>query len=114
MITAEKRIKHQKNGNRHEYIYYHCTKKRKGMKCLESAVREEALNKSLTELLQEYALPDAWKADLIARLEQDEQNEQSSAHTFLAVTQTRVAGCKANSKDCLIVTSTKILTAIPT
>ena len=101
MITAEKRIKHQKNGNRHEYIYYHCTKKRKGMKCLESAVREEALNKSLTELLQEYALPDAWKADLIARLEQDEQNEQSSAHTFLAVTQTRVASLQSKLQRLL-------------
>jgi len=39
---------------------------RKDIKCLEPAVREEVLDKSLTELLQEYALPDAWKADLLA------------------------------------------------
>jgi hypothetical protein len=70
MTTAEKRVKNQKNGNRHEYIYYHCTKKRKDIKCLEPAVREEALDESLTELLQKYALPDAWRADLLARLEQ--------------------------------------------
>jgi site-specific DNA recombinase len=28
-ITAEKKIKHQKNGNTHEYIYYRCTRKSK-------------------------------------------------------------------------------------
>ena len=27
-ITAEQKIKHQQNGNIHEYIYYRCTKKR--------------------------------------------------------------------------------------
>ena len=90
MITAEKRVKQQNNGNRHEYIYYHCTRKRKDIKCLEPAVREEVLDESLTELLQEYALPDAWKADLLARLEQDERNEQSSTHAFVATTQTRI------------------------
>jgi site-specific DNA recombinase len=91
MITAEKRIKHQKNGNRHEYIYYHCTKKRKDMKCLEATVREEALDESLTGLLQEYALLDNWKMDLLARLEQDEQDERSSTHAFVASAQTRIA-----------------------
>ncbi len=101
MITAEKRVKHQKNGNRHEYIYYHCTKKRKDMKCLDPAVREEALDESLTGLLQEYALPDSWKTDLLARLEQDEQNEQSSTHTFVASAQTRIASLQSKLQRLL-------------
>ena len=101
MITAEKRVKQQKNGNRHEYIYYHCTKKRKDMKCLESAVREEALDESLTGLLQEYALPDNWKTDLLARLEQDEQNEQSSTHAFVATAQTRIASLQSKLQRLL-------------
>ncbi len=101
MITAEKRIKHQKNGNRHEYVYYHCTKKRKDMKCLEAAVREEALDESLTDLLQEYALPDNWRTDLLARLEQDERNERSSTHTFVASAQTRIASLQSKLQRLL-------------
>ena len=101
MITAEKRIKHQKNGNRHEYIYYHCTKKRKDMKCLDPAVREEALDESLTGLLQEYALPDNWKTDLLARLAQDERNEQSSTHIFVAGAQTRIASLQSKLQRLL-------------
>jgi hypothetical protein len=101
MITAEKRIKHQKNGNRHEYIYYHCTKKRKDMKCLESAVREKILDESLTSLLQEYALPDNWKTDLLARLEQDERNERSSTHIFVAGAQTRIASLQSKLQRLL-------------
>ena len=101
IITAEKRIKRQKNGNRHEYVYYHCTKKCKDIKCLEPAVREEVLDESLTELLQEYALPDAWKADLLARLEQDEQNERSSTHAFVATAQTRIASLQSKLKRLL-------------
>ena len=32
---AEYKVKRQKNGNVHEYIYYHCTKKNKSVKCEE-------------------------------------------------------------------------------
>ena len=94
MITAEKRVK-QQNGNHHEYVYYHCTKKRKDMRCFEPAVREEVLDESLTNLLQEYSLPDDWKADLLARLEQDERNERDSTHTFVATAQTRIASLQS-------------------
>jgi DNA repair exonuclease SbcCD ATPase subunit len=90
-----------KNGNRHEYVYYHCTKKRKDMKCLEAAVREEVLDESLTDLLQEYALPDNWRTDLLARLEQDERNERSSTHTFVASAQTRIASLQSKLQRLL-------------
>ncbi|MBI3273576.1 MAG: recombinase family protein [Candidatus Colwellbacteria bacterium] len=43
MITAEKRVKRQKNGNEHHYVYYHCTKKNKAIKCTEPCIREEEL-----------------------------------------------------------------------
>ena len=42
-ITAEKKIKHQKNGNTHKYVYYCCTRKHKAIKCTEPAVTEPEL-----------------------------------------------------------------------
>src|SRR3989344_2826011 len=41
MITAEDKVKKCKNGNVHNYVYYHCTKKSKTIKCAEPCVREE-------------------------------------------------------------------------
>jgi len=51
MITGEYRIKRQKNGNEHHYIYYHCTKKNKLVKCPEPCIRQEELDKQISSLL---------------------------------------------------------------
>jgi len=45
MITGEYRIKKQKNGNVHDYIYYHCTKKNKSVRCSEPCICQEGLDK---------------------------------------------------------------------
>ena len=37
MITAENKVKVQKNGNRHSYTYYRCSRKSKRVKCKEPA-----------------------------------------------------------------------------
>ena len=57
MITAENKIKRQKNGNQHHYIYYRCTRKNKSVKCIEPAVRAELLDRQLSDLLAGFALP---------------------------------------------------------
>jgi len=56
MITGEYRVKRQKNGNVHEYIYYHCTKKNKAIKCPEPYIRQEELDKQISSLLQKVSL----------------------------------------------------------
>ena len=38
-ITGEYKVKKQKNGNVHNYTYYHCTKKNKNIKCPEPCIR---------------------------------------------------------------------------
>lgn len=60
MITAEHRIKHQLNGNIHEYVYYRCTRKSKTIKCLEKPIRQEQLDSQLTELLKDFVMPKDW------------------------------------------------------
>jgi len=64
MITGEYKVKKQQNGNVHEYIYYHCTKKNKNVKCEESCIRQEELNRQLSSLIQKVSLPKDWAAEL--------------------------------------------------
>ena len=64
MITAEDKIKRQKNGNIHTYIYYHCTKrttKNCTQKCIEQKELERQIKLAIDSLtipadLHEYAL----------------------------------------------------------
>jgi DNA invertase Pin-like site-specific DNA recombinase len=51
MITAEEKFKHQKNGNVHRYVYYHCTKQRRNPRCTQDAIREELLVEQIERFL---------------------------------------------------------------
>src|SRR3989339_110161 len=77
-ITGEYRVKHQKNGNTHNYIYYHCTKKNKAIKCNEPCIRQENLDEQISFLLQKFTLSEDWAKQLTAMLEKD-KNDQSTA-----------------------------------
>ena len=54
-ICAEEKFKHQKNGNTHRYVYYHCTRG-KDRDCKEKAIREEELIKQLGEIIDKVDL----------------------------------------------------------
>ena len=56
MITGEYKVKKQKNGNVHNYTYYHCTKKSKTTKCPEPCIRQEELDKQLSALIKSVSL----------------------------------------------------------
>ena len=84
MITAEHKIKRQKNGNVHEYTYYRCTRKNKAIRCSEPPVREEVLNRQLSDLLKKYALPSEWAAELSKMADKD---EKEAAHSTTALVQ---------------------------
>jgi len=77
-ITAETKVKHQKNGNVHTYVYYRCTKK-KGL-CSQSYIREEVLAEQLSEAIKPFTLPTDWGVELSKMVDRDEQEAvQSSA-----------------------------------
>ena len=77
MITGEYKVKRQKNGNVHEYVYYHCTKKNKALKCAEPCIREESLDTQLSSLIKAVALPPEWAKELNILALQEHNN---SAH----------------------------------
>lgn len=78
-ITAEIKIKRQKNGNVHEYIYYRCTKK-KGV-CSQPHIRDGELVSQLSGKLQEFALPPDWAVELSRMADEDEKDAAQSVTT---------------------------------
>ena len=81
MITAENKVKRQKNGNVHYYTYYRCTKKSKTIKCPELHIRQEELDRQLSALLVQSAMPKAWAESLLAKLDGEEQWAVQTAAT---------------------------------
>jgi len=57
LITAKEKIKRQKNGNVHTYIYYHCTK-RKDSNCPEKMVELSELNQQIDEAIGQFTISD--------------------------------------------------------
>jgi site-specific DNA recombinase len=53
-ITAENKIKQQKNGNVHRYIYYRCTKSKGG--CGQVYITEPELEKELSKIFRNFVL----------------------------------------------------------
>jgi hypothetical protein len=73
-ITAEEKVKVQKNGNRHEYTYYHCTK-RKHPECSQKRVAEKDLQNQVTEILSDIEIPQEfyeWAMDVLREANETE------------------------------------------
>ncbi|MCC7004955.1 recombinase zinc beta ribbon domain-containing protein, partial [Candidatus Nomurabacteria bacterium] len=78
MITGEYKVKKQKNGNTHEYIYYHCSKKSKTKKCLQPCIRQEELDRQLSSEIQKVSLPKDWEEELLKMAEKEFNNSAQS------------------------------------
>lgn len=74
MITAEEKIKHQKNGNVHHYVYYRCTK-RKDENCPEKAIDLKDLNTQIDEAIGKLTIDEDFKNLAIQYLHEARQNE---------------------------------------
>ena len=79
-VTASKVKKVQKNGNKHEYIYYHYSKT-KDRSCTQKskAIREEELEKQTLEILDRIEIPEiihSWAVDKLK--EEDEQDHKAN------------------------------------
>jgi hypothetical protein len=100
-ITAEKKIKHQKNGNVHEYTYYRCTRKSKTITCKESPITEPILVAQLSGILQGYALPESWAQALETMLVNDEKQAERTTGAFVADAQTRISNLQGKLQRLL-------------
>ena len=100
-ITAEKKTKHQKNGNTHEYVYYRCTRKSKIIKCIEPAINERELTPQLVDILQGYALPKSWAEQLETMLGKDEKQAEQSSGVFIADAQSKIGNLQSRLQRLL-------------
>ncbi len=89
-ITGEYRVKKQKNGNIHDYIYYHCTKKNKSIKCPEPCIRQEEMDKQISSLLQKFSLRPDWAEKLLAMAEADKDKSAQSISAFVLESQDKI------------------------
>ena len=89
-ITGEYRVKKQKNGNVHDYIYYHCTKKNKSIKCPEPCIRQEELDKQISSLLQKFSLRADWAEKLLEMAETDKDKSAQSVSAFVFESQNQI------------------------
>jgi hypothetical protein len=90
MITAEDKVKRCKNGNVHNYVYYHCTHKSKTIKCNESCVREEVLDIQLSEILSNYAMPSPWAKEFNLCMEEDKKKASFETAGIISDLQNKV------------------------
>ena len=95
-ITAEKKIKKQKNGNVHHYTYYHCTKKR-GL-CPQPCVREEMLASQLSDIMKSYALPLDWATELSKLADKDETEAIQSSVSSSQATKDEISTISSKLK----------------
>jgi site-specific DNA recombinase len=90
MITGEYRVKTQLNGTQHFYTYYHCTKKRRDMKCPEPCIRQESLDEQISSLLQKVSMPQDWAEYLTSRLEKDKIDSAQSVSAMVNENEKRI------------------------
>lgn len=66
-ITAEAREKKQKNGNRHNYVYYHCTKSKGN--CGQPLIEEKELEKQFSKMFNQFFLNEGQAREIQEKLE---------------------------------------------
>ena len=100
-ITGEYKVKRQKNGNIHDYIYYHCTRKNKAIKCSEPFIRQESLDEQVSFLLQKFSLSEDWAKQLLAMLEKDKSDNAQSSAAFVQETRNTIETIKTKLQRLL-------------
>lgn len=82
MITAEEKIKKQKNGNVHHYVYYRCTK-RKDPNCPEKTVELGELNKQIDAAIGQFTISEKFEKWAIKYLHEVRKTEARGQEAVL-------------------------------
>jgi len=69
--------------------YYRCTKKREA--CSQKYVREEALTEEINDVIQKVSLPPSWAENMLAKLEEDREQEAQDGTLFAQNLKTEIS-----------------------
>ena len=92
MVTAEEKIKRQKNGNIHRYIYYHCTK-RKNPNCTQGSIEEKRLEEQIMDVLEKIEIPEEFHGWAMKWLGKQNEKESNSRNSILINQQKEYNNC---------------------
>ena len=101
MITAERQVKRYKNGTSCQYIYYHCTRKSKTVRCKEPAVRSGVFDDQLASLALGYAMPKTWASTLLAWIKRDEVESIGESERLASNLRAQIARLSEKSERLL-------------
>lgn len=83
LVTAEHKVKRQKNGNIHQYTYYHCTK-RKDTSCKQKAIEESKLEKQVANALARIEIPVSFRKWAMGILRAQNKGEAETRERIMA------------------------------
>jgi hypothetical protein len=93
MITAEEKIKRQKNGNVHRYVYYHCTKRAGQVRCKQASLEARALEHQIDAYLGRLHISEAFTAWAIRYLHEANDQEATARKEILSTQRRTYDAC---------------------
>ncbi len=76
LVTAEKKQKHIKStGKTNTYVYYRCTRRKQGIKCMEPVIKGEELEEQIMEILGKYTISPEFKDWALGVIEEGHEKE---------------------------------------
>jgi len=95
MITGEQKTKYYKGTNRTvTYTYYRCTKKSKTKECHQKFIRQEELDKQLSEMIQKVSLRQDWAEWMLKKLKREEKESAQSCFAFVQENREKIKNLK--------------------
>ena len=76
------------------HIYYRCSRKSKMINCQEPYLREEELDKQLSDLIQKFSLKKDWAKQMMKMLEKDKKETAQSSVAFVKENEEKISGIK--------------------
>ena len=93
-ITAETKIKRQKNGNIHTYVYYHCTK-RINPNCTQGSIEEKKLKKQIIAEIKSIEIPPEFHSYAMRWFKKENEKEIDGRNAVIKSNEKAYKACLA-------------------
>lgn len=109
MITAEEKIKIQKNGNIHRYVYYRCTKSGH-QRCSQRAISETSLEQQICRFLDDHTVSEEFSTWALGRMKKRHTSDTSERVELQNTTQRAIRDVQGRLDDLIDLALDKLIT----